>query len=213
MGTKKIKCPKCKRMGTLRLREKGKNALVMSHYDHNLYKKNKNKGTRSCYIGSCRRPTRELFLKYTIYDKQSPEYIAFEQEIGKIRNLLLNTPKQGEIHLATEQETMVGILYNLVKLHTFEKRMFQEAKDGIEWTGIKCKVCNTSHTIKVFARKRRTTYLEHHLGQPYLQWKLSSAAESTWQGHGPNEYKRLIYHSNYDAKGFHMFNGLDSTII
>ena len=179
MGTKKIKCSKCKRMGTLRLREKGKNALVMSHYDHNLYKKNKNKGTRSCYIGSCRRPTRELFLKYTIYDKQSPEFIAFEREIGKIRKSLLNTPKQGEIQFTTEQETMVGILCNLVKLHTFEKRMFQKAKGGIEWTGIKCKVCNTSHTIKVFARKRRDAHLGRHLGRHYLQWKLSSAAEST----------------------------------
>ena len=199
-------------MGTLRLREKGKNVLVMSHYDHNLYKKNKNKGTRSCYIGSCRRPTRELFLKYTTYDKQSPEYIAFEQEVGKIRNLLRNTPKQKEIHLTAEQKTMMEILYNLVKLRTLEKRMFQEAKNGIRLTDIKCKVCNTSHTIKLFARKRRVTDLERHLGQPYLQWTYLVLQNQRGRG-GPNEYKRLIYRSNYDANGFHMFNGLDSTII
>ena len=173
MGTNKIKCPKCKRIGTLRLREKGKNALVISHYDPNLYKNNKNKGTRSCYIGSSRRSTRELFLKYTQYDKHSGEFIEFEKQIGKIRSSLLNKTNAKQPSFTTEQETMIGILHNLVKIHTFEKRMLKEAKEGLVWSDVKCRVCDAPHTITIFARKRRRDpYWETHLGEPYYEWKM-----------------------------------------
>lgn len=167
---RKIKCPKCKWMGVLRLREKNGNALIMSHYDPRLYKTNK-KGTRSCYIGSCRRSTRELFLKYTEFDSNSKEYADFANQLRKIRKSL-NEKNNSVLPSENVQET-IAILHNIVKIRTIEKRKADEIEKGFTWDNIKCLDCGASHNIRVRAVKRRTTYRSRIFGkESYYNWYM-----------------------------------------
>lgn len=171
MGTNKIKCPKCKKQGTLRLRERNSNALIMSHYDPHLYKTSKKKGTRSCYIGSIRKGTRELFLKYTEFDSNSKEYAEFIIQLRKIKEAIAN---KTEPPFKNTQETTIAILHNLIKLRTIEKQKADEITKGSTWENIKCRNCDAAHSIKVYAKKRRLVRKYGDLEKdPYYQWWIS----------------------------------------
>jgi len=57
-----IICPKCKKLGTLRRKEKGKNRLICYHYDKKKYQKNESPDS-PCYLG-----TLDQELKTAIYN-------------------------------------------------------------------------------------------------------------------------------------------------
>jgi len=171
MGTK-IKCPKCKRMGTLRLREKNSNTLIMSHYDSHLYKKSTKKGTRSCYIGSYRKNVREFFSKYPDFEINSVEYSDFAKQLGKIKKSL-KEKNESKLPSQEVQETIITILHNLTKIRSLEQRKAEEVEKGFTWENIHCLKCGASHNIKVHAVKRRSTYRTRIFGKTsYYSWYM-----------------------------------------
>jgi len=50
--TNQVKCPRCGKRGTLRLKQKNRRTVVVYHYDKTAYKQFKTSGTKFCYVGS-----------------------------------------------------------------------------------------------------------------------------------------------------------------
>lgn len=81
-----IICPKCKKSGTLRRKEKGKNRLICYHYDKERYQKNESPDT-PCYLGTLNQELKNAIINSWM-EKKSNTSLENEKDLKRIGEIL-----------------------------------------------------------------------------------------------------------------------------
>jgi len=144
-NSKQIRCPRCKKLGTLRLRQPKKNTVITYHYNKQKYK-NGGSGTSSCYIGSLSKSAESILLKYSkeVFDKNS----SLEIEEEKFKDTYKKLKKKFENHssksvlLNAELTKFAQILDEIRRIRITLHMEHNTKKITKEW-GIECPECKT----------------------------------------------------------------------
>jgi hypothetical protein len=134
-----IKCPRCRKNGILRLKEKGRNSLIIYHYDHKKYW-NGTSGTKTCYIGSMKTSAHKIFHKY-FWDKENEEFKYFNKMWNKIQDNIQKDLALPQIEPNNEMlEKFASILNEIRKIKSMEEKS-KKVKGQRLWWSIKCPKC------------------------------------------------------------------------
>jgi len=84
----KIDCPRCGKLGTLRLKDKKYNKLVVYHYNRKKYLNNEKSDSTLCYIGSLSKVTESIL--WDAWKKSNPKKFRSELDKRQIKKILQN---------------------------------------------------------------------------------------------------------------------------
>ena len=144
--TGKVKCPRCKKIGTLRQKQKGQNTLIVSHYNRERYQKGSS-GTKPCYIGSMNTATFKIFEKYFPRGFGNEEFREFDKAWHSLKNELKNEITIKDIEPTSEGlEKFTAILNELRKIKQIENKIKRIKSKKISWT-IPCHKCKTENNV------------------------------------------------------------------
>jgi len=144
----KVKCPRCRKLGVLRQKQKGKNALIVYHYDKEKYQKGTS-GTKPCYIGSMNIPTFKIFEKYFSAEDRGggEEFRHFIKTWTSLKNELENEITIKDIEPTSEGlEKFTAILNELRKIRQIETKINRVKSKKLNWT-IDCPDCETKIAV------------------------------------------------------------------
>jgi len=113
-----VMCPRCRKLGSLRLKDKRYNSLVVYHYDNQKYQ-HAGKGDKTCYIGRISKLSRDPKTKATAIERAKIKSLKFTDQISHLfeennTDLLQNT---------VEKQAFID---NLV---TFEQRIRKQKSE------------------------------------------------------------------------------------
>ena len=144
----RVKCPRCGEQGILRLKQKRKNAIIVSHYDKEKYQKG-TKGTRSCYIASMDIPTFKIFDKFFSGKDRYDEYDHFSKIWRNFKSRYQHEGILKDIKPTSEGlEKFVSILDELRKIRIIEDTEKRVQRQELVWS-IRCPKCRTGIEIDV----------------------------------------------------------------
>ncbi len=138
----RVKCPRCRKHGILRLKQKGKNAVIVYHYDKKRYEKGTN-GTKSCYIGSIGISTYKIYGKFFPGKDRYNEYDYFTKVWEKLKRGFQSEDKVKDVESTSEVlEKFAAILNELRKIKGIEEKS-KKVKGQKIWWSIRCPKCRT----------------------------------------------------------------------
>ena len=133
----RVKCPRCRKQGILRLKQKGKKALVVYHYDKKRYHKGTS-GTKSCYIGSMGVSTYKIYEKFFSGKDWFDEYDYFIKIWKNLKNKFQSKVRIKDIEFTSEGlEKFASILHELRKIKGIQEKS-KKVKGQRLWWSIRC---------------------------------------------------------------------------
>jgi len=137
----KVKCPRCRKGGTLRLKQKGKNSVIVYHYDSKQYRESGGSGTVSHHIGSLKDSSIEMLGRYLKYDKWQSEFKNFDTALKNLKDESISESDIQKLNTDNTLSKFSAILYELKKIKKIEESKKKKLRDErLEWC-IKCPSC------------------------------------------------------------------------
>ena len=138
----KVRCPRCRKDGMLRLKQRGGNTVIVYHYDKKTYQRG-TKGTKSCYIGSLNSRTNKIYQKYYADEQRYEIFDYFEKAWSKLKTEIRTKGRIKEIQTDSEGlEKFAEILNELRKIRLNEEKFGKVKGQRLEWS-IRCPKCRT----------------------------------------------------------------------
>ena len=136
----RVKCPRCKKMGSLRCKQRGSNAIIAYHYDPVKYKAG-TKGTKSCYIGSITTPYYKTYEKY--FEDSHGDFDDFTNAWNTLKKSIQRNSKIIDIKPSSDAlEMFAAILNELRKIRIIEQKDKMVKGQKISWS-IRCPGCRS----------------------------------------------------------------------
>ena len=126
----------------LRLKQSGRNAVIVYHYDKKKYQRG-TKGTKSCYIGSINANTYKIYHKYYVDKHRYELFDYFDKIWTELRQEIHNKGRIKEVeHNSEGLEKFAQILNELRKNRLNEEKFGKVKGQKIAWS-IRCPKCRT----------------------------------------------------------------------